>query len=97
MKGLERLEAWYAARCNGDWEHRHGVDIGTLDNPGWRVTIDLTGTSGENRVLDNIQVTRTETDWIAYWIENQKFHAACGPRNLSEAIDIFCDWYDALG
>jgi Immunity protein 53 len=37
----ELLEKWYRARCNGDWEHQWGVEIGTLDNPGWRVHIDL--------------------------------------------------------
>lgn len=31
---LERLERWYAAQCNGDWEHTYGVKIGYLDNPG---------------------------------------------------------------
>lgn len=32
---LGRLERWYAAQCNGDWEHTYGITIETLDNPGW--------------------------------------------------------------
>jgi hypothetical protein len=41
---LARLRAWYSARCDGNWEHEHGVKIDTLDNPGWSVVIDLEGT-----------------------------------------------------
>ena len=47
MSTLARLEAWYLRQCNGDWEHLYGVTIETLDNPGWSVTIDLTGTKLE--------------------------------------------------
>jgi len=38
---LRALEDWYASVCDGDWEHTYGVKIGTLDNPGWTVDIDL--------------------------------------------------------
>jgi hypothetical protein len=36
---IEQIQGWYAAQCNGDWEHRYGVSIDTLDNPGWSVTL----------------------------------------------------------
>lgn len=39
-----RLSEWYRSQCDGYWEHKYGVSIGTLDNPGWCVCIDLTGT-----------------------------------------------------
>ena len=42
---LAFLEAWYRKHCGGDWEHQHGVELGTLDNPGWRLAVDLEGTS----------------------------------------------------
>ena len=32
---LERIEAWYAARLDGDWEHRYGLSVESCDNPGW--------------------------------------------------------------
>ncbi len=34
---LSRLQRWYSAQCDGDWEHGLGVRIETLDNPGWMV------------------------------------------------------------
>jgi Immunity protein 53 len=97
MTSLERLERWYSSHCDRDWEHENGIRIGTLDNPGWRITIDLTGTKGENKTLDRIKLERTRNDWLQYWVENHKFNAACGPKNLSEVIDIFCEWFDRQG
>ena len=41
MTTLARLQRWYASQCDGDWEHHSDVEIGTLDNPGWSVDIDL--------------------------------------------------------
>jgi len=31
---LTWLMNWYVAQCDGDWEHRFGFEIGTLENPG---------------------------------------------------------------
>ncbi len=45
---VEQIQAWYAAQCDGGWEHQYGVSIETLDNPGWCVMVDLSGTSLEN-------------------------------------------------
>jgi hypothetical protein len=45
MSVLREFQAWYAAQCDGDWEHSYGAAVSTLDNPGWRVVIDLTGTA----------------------------------------------------
>jgi len=87
--GLSALEKWYAGQCNGDWEHGHGVRIKTLDNPGWRVHISLRDTKRQDATLAVIKLTRRQDDWISYWVEKQEFQFACGPKNLSEAIDIF--------
>ena len=38
---LEELQQWYAHRCDGNWEHRYGIEIRSLDNPGWQVRVDL--------------------------------------------------------
>jgi hypothetical protein len=94
MTSLERLENWYESHCNGDWEHQYGVEIGTLDNPGWSITFDLTGTRSENKIFDQVKLERTKNDWVQCWVDNRKFNAACGPKNLSEVINIFCEWVD---
>jgi len=82
--------AWYRDHCDGDWEHRYGIEIGTLDNPGWRLAVDLTDTELEGRTLNRIVKETSETDWIQQWCDGLKFEAACGPLNLGEAIEAFC-------
>jgi hypothetical protein len=53
--GLSLLEEWYAARCDGDWEHSWGVKIDTLDNPGWTISINLNDTRAESRNLERLK------------------------------------------
>jgi Immunity protein 53 len=45
MNALQRLQDWYSAQCDGDWEHQQGVRIESLDNPGWALDIDLADTA----------------------------------------------------
>jgi hypothetical protein len=78
--------------CDGEWEHRHGVTIETLDNPGWSIRIDLQDTPLRDRSFDKIDAHRTEEDWLVCWVEQEQFHGACGPRNLTETIDAFVRW-----
>jgi len=92
--GLFGLETWYQARCNGDWEHKYGISIDTLDNPGWRVKIDLKGTKAEKRTLDWVKIDHSENNWIHYRVNKFQFELACGALNLSEALDIFLQWFD---
>ena len=42
---LGALQAWYAAHCDGDWEQEFGVTIGTMQDAGWELRVDLVGTS----------------------------------------------------
>ena len=44
---FEWLQNWFKSQCDGDWEHEYGVKIETVDNPGWYVVINLTGTECE--------------------------------------------------
>src|SRR5437868_6088370 len=51
---LEALQRWYAGRCDGEWEHRYGINIQSCDNPGWWVKIELEGTGLKTRPFDRI-------------------------------------------
>jgi Immunity protein 53 len=74
---------------------RYGVRIETLDNPGWRIRIGLHDTKKQDASLAKIKITRSQNDWILYSVEEETFQVACGPKNLSEAIDIFVSWFDS--
>ncbi|MGC2473314.1 MAG: immunity 53 family protein [Candidatus Sulfotelmatobacter sp.] len=91
---VSMLEKWYSSQCDGEWEHSYGIHIDTLDNPGWRIKIDLRHTRKQSFALERQKISRSENDWIVYWIEGQQFHIACGPLNFSEAAEIFVRWFD---
>ncbi len=86
---IDFLQAWYQGQCDGDWEHQYGIEIGTLDNPGWRLAVDLEGTELEGRTLQRQVVERSEDDWWQAWSDGSKFHVAAGPANLTEAVEGF--------
>ncbi|UBU13523.1 immunity 53 family protein [Nonomuraea gerenzanensis] len=86
---LSYLQTWYASQCDGDWEHGYGVTIDTLDNPGWRLEIDLVGTSLEGVSKDRMEVDRSDDGWVHVWSDGAQFHGACGPLNLGEMLDAF--------
>ncbi|MCW8100445.1 immunity 53 family protein [Streptomyces tauricus] len=89
---LDWLQNWYAQQCDGDWEHEWGVEIATLDNPGWSVSIDLEGTGLEGRDFPRRDIDRAPQDWVRAWTAEKTFHAACGPVNLTEALTLFRTW-----
>lgn len=93
-----RLQNWYSSQCNGEWEHSWGVMIGTLDNPGWSVEIDLTDTplSGAKFNGHSYGVgedsNESSDDWMDCKVEGDKFLGFGGPGKLEEILTIFLDW-----
>lgn len=89
---LEELQEWYLAQCDGNWEHQYGVVVDTLENPGWRLRVDLTGTELESKSFVPIKDTDPKAAWIHRWVEERVFEARCGPRMLTAAIRPFLTW-----
>jgi hypothetical protein len=89
MELIEQIQAWYAAQCDGDWEHQYGVSIETLDNPGWSVTIDLSGTSLENIRFQTYQENKGEEDWIFCETNGNKFIGRGDAAKLQTILEIF--------
>ncbi len=80
MSTLERLQEWYLSQCNGDWEHSCGVTIESLDNPGWRVRIDLESTPLDGRTFQSVAIGSEEENHDANG-------AAIGPWMMCEVAD----------
>ncbi len=89
------LQSWYSAQCDGDWEHQHGVKIGTLDNPGWSLDVDLVGTALEGRAFSEVKQDRSEQDWIYCALREGRFYGRGGALNLTELIEVFRAWAEA--
>jgi hypothetical protein len=83
---------WYQAHCNGDWEHGSGIHIGTIDNPGWTLSVNLEDTEIEVKPFEQINIERSENDWLVCFIRNGKFEGRCGIRNLPEVLKISRNW-----
>jgi hypothetical protein len=98
MNSIEWLQSWYMRQCDGEWEHEHGVSIQTLDNPGWMLRIDLTGTSLEGVSMKAIAGTINHLgmdgnhQWIDCRVESNQFVGAGGPMSLIQICDIFMRW-----
>ena len=90
-----RFQRWYSQRTNGDWEHQHGIKIETLDNPGWRMEVDLVETYLAGRPFVAIEREAADNDWVRCWLEGTQFHAAGGAENLTEMVEIFLEWAEA--
>jgi hypothetical protein len=89
---LSRVMRWYKDQCNGDWEHHFGVSIDTLDNPGWQIKIDTTGTAAplENRPKQKVDYD-SDDGWAVFWVEAGAFHAAGGPDTLNLLLEKFLE------
>src|SRR5687768_6594353 len=86
---IVRLQRWYRAQCDGDWEHSYGIKIETLDNPGWEINVDLRDTRWEDfrRPLEIVE--RSEGDWIHTKWTDACFNGAGGAGNFEELIERF--------
>jgi hypothetical protein len=82
----KQLQQWYLAQCDRDWEHNSGIEIGTLDNPGWQVRVNVSGTNLEGREFNRVKVERSDADWIQAWVDEKTWHAACGPLTLTTPL-----------
>jgi len=98
MTSIALLQDWYLQHCDGDWEHDYGIQIDTLDNPGWSLKINLRGTD-----LEDIGFTAAEhgvgaqsiaddPDWWTTKVEDGFFIGFSGPKHLDTLLDIFLQW-----
>jgi Immunity protein 53 len=89
------LENWYLSHCDGDWEHSYGVRIETLDNPGWSISIDLTGTALAGHPYQTLTQLESESDWIHCRVVDFVWHGNSDPRGLGRLVRVFREWVEA--
>lgn len=80
------------------------MKIDTLDNPGWRLQIDLRETNLQATPFSRVEHGEPANDledwstfgswWIAE-VKDETFDVACGPLDPSSAIQIFRDWVES--
>ncbi|MCE7935504.1 MAG: rhodanese-related sulfurtransferase [Chlorobi bacterium CHB2] len=95
MNELERIQHWFISHCDGEYEHHHGVSITTLDNPGWKLRIDLEGTELEDRLFKDFEIDEGDKRWIFCRKHHLFFEGACDTHSLFEMLNIFLDWSES--
>jgi hypothetical protein len=96
MEILDWIQNYFKNNCDGDWEHSSGIQITTLDNPGWDVEIDISNTSLANFKLEWILNENGKQDWYGVKIENQKFNASGDSGKLKFLLGLFKDMIDKI-
>jgi hypothetical protein len=92
---LDWLQNWYIENCDGDWEHSFGVEITTIDNPGWMVTIDVSETKIKDIEIDYVLIDYGQLDWMGYSITNKQFIGSGDPRKLGVIIEKFKEIWES--
>ena len=86
MNDITWLEAWYQQNCDGYWEHSYGIEIETLDNPGWHVKIDLSKTDYVNLKAEELKEDTDDDNWIRCSITNGIFNGYGDCKKLGVII-----------
>jgi len=85
---LEWIQNWFSSQVNGEWEHHQGIQIESLDNPGWRVVIDLNQTSFESKKFEEIKIEEG-IEWASIRVTDGIFEAFVSINKLDWALKIF--------
>jgi hypothetical protein len=102
MNPIDWLQQWYFEQCNDLREHRHGITIETLDNPGWRVKVDLEGTAMQGVSMAEVghpgEINHAgiqgRQDWLHCQVEENRFVGAGGPFSLVFICETFKRWVE---
>jgi hypothetical protein len=89
MELLKWLQEWYAAQCDGDWEHQNGARITTLDNPGWRVSVSLVDTASAGALMQPYVIDLNDDDWVRCEVRDGRFEGRGDPSKLAFRLEMF--------
>lgn len=89
MDLIQWLQKWYQQNCNRVWENFCGIEIGTLDNPGWYVHINLEATPFEGLVMKELRKENGEDDWLVCKISDHVFEGVGDSFKLKEILETF--------
>ena len=97
------LIEWYVAQCDGRREHDYGVRLGTLDNPGWLLTVDLIHSDLQGQDMPelnegcNPEGHPVSPRWLHASVRANVFRAACDPTQVARLFQIFDAFRRSIG
>jgi hypothetical protein len=89
---LQQLQAWCEDQAGAEWDRGAGIRIETIEDPGWRVHIDLRGTGLEFRDFSEVRDLCPGDGWLHCRVRSGCFEGCGGPFMLEQILDRFLDW-----
>jgi hypothetical protein len=89
------LIEWYQNQCDASWEHQHGIQLDTLDNPGWILKVDLIGTDLQGGIMTELREGISPSEqpvsphWIHCSVRDNQFRGACDPSQVARLFNVF--------
>lgn len=96
MEILDWIQNWFKDNCDGEWEKGQGIQIITVDNPGWEIEIDISKTSIAGIAIKWILNEKSKEDWYGVKIENQKFYATGDFGKLTFLLGLFKEMIEKI-
>lgn len=82
------FKEWYISKCDGEWEHMHGIKISNIDNPGWQIEI----TGEDKKIPFTIDQAVGEDSWMVINASEDKFTGYCSAENLLMVLEHAKKW-----
>jgi hypothetical protein len=92
MNEIKWLNIWIKKHWVQNNKNKNLIKIGTLDNPGWCIKINIIGTELENKNFKDLELNRDENNWLFCRVKNGIFEGFGGINNLMELIHVFQKW-----
>jgi len=80
---------WYARRCDGAGAHSYGIQLSTLDNPGWSVVVRLSPSELCNVGTEQVAIDAGDDDWLFCRVDLEGFSGQGDPSKLDAIIAQF--------
>lgn len=68
------------------------IDIYTVDNPGWRIKINLCGIGYETKTFKELSIDNGDDDWVFIKLKDDIFDGAGDKNKLFFMLSFFRDW-----
>jgi len=94
IENIKWLENWISDMFKFKSTNKNPLIIRTIDNPGWRISINLEDTYFYSKSIDYQEREVDDSDWVQFWVKDGFFQAAGGARNLNQMLGIFRQWVE---
>ena len=88
---LAWLVGWVARQFDGDWEHGHGFTLGLIDNPGWRLDVDVSNFDLPGTEL--LPIKESDSDHTRFFFAqvttDDMFEGTCDASQLERLLRVF--------